>query len=399
MDHDHIPHQQYNADITNNIIRIIESLGQSEIPTGDAISFILPLYTASTSLAIGDRRPPSVAIISLNHWRNGLTDSRAHIEAFFRYWKSFLHFRVSHKQLALGCQRLEREFLKVQSTASERRQKLARCRNISLPLLWFFLSLRNPLRDALKDLLIFSTRDANTIAAMRQSTPDIETTDTNLISDYCDVYLTHDSMSVRKAHNSGRNHLRNVVDYYQQIGQEKAQSVIDSITSSYAAEGKAVPNPAMVPPGALPPPPFGFPGHPGQMPPPFGIPPPGAPGAPGMPPFPPGGRGMPFPPPFPPNASGTPPQGGFPPPMPNMPNMPPGGAGNLPPPLPADSPISPSLRPAPPVHSLPPCIHSTMATAPRIHLHLEAREARKVTPLHLVGVDLLLVEEIGGDWW
>jgi U1 small nuclear ribonucleoprotein C len=35
--------------------------------------------------------------------------------------------------------------------------------------------------------------------------------------DYCDVYLTHDSMSVRKAHNSGRNHLRNVVDYYQRI--------------------------------------------------------------------------------------------------------------------------------------------------------------------------------------
>ncbi|KKK19453.1 hypothetical protein P175DRAFT_0427942, partial [Aspergillus ochraceoroseus IBT 24754] len=77
--------------------------------------------------------------------------------------------------------------------------------------------------------------------------------------DYCDVYLTHDSMSVRKAHNSGRNHLRNVVEYYQQIGQEKAQSVIDSITSSYAAEGQAVPNPAMAPPGAYPPP-FGFPG-------------------------------------------------------------------------------------------------------------------------------------------
>ncbi|KAF7122199.1 hypothetical protein CNMCM5793_000156 [Aspergillus hiratsukae] len=89
-------------------------------------------------------------------------------------------------------------------------------------------------------------------------------------------------MSVRKAHNSGRNHLRNVVEYYQQIGQEKAQSVIDSITSSYAAEGQAVPNPAMVPPGAFPPP-FGFPGRPGQLPPPpFGIPPPGAPN--GMPP-------------------------------------------------------------------------------------------------------------------
>ncbi|KAJ5679631.1 hypothetical protein N7462_007875 [Penicillium macrosclerotiorum] len=79
-------------------------------------------------------------------------------------------------------------------------------------------------------------------------------------------------MSVRKAHNSGRNHLRNVVEYYQQIGQEKAQSVIDSITSSYAAEGQPLPNPAMVPPGAFPPP-FGFPGRPGQVPPPpFGIP-------------------------------------------------------------------------------------------------------------------------------
>lgn len=124
--------------------------------------------------------------------------------------------------------------------------------------------------------------------------------------DYCDVYLTHDSMSVRKAHNSGRNHLRNVVDYYQrttpfpprtpeplqgspattrpaniapppspEIGHEKAQSVIDSITSSYAAEGQAHANP-MLPqnqPGhGFPPFPF-----PGGAPPPFaagGVPPP-----------------------------------------------------------------------------------------------------------------------------
>lgn len=81
--------------------------------------------------------------------------------------------------------------------------------------------------------------------------------------DYCDVYLTHDSMSVRKAHNAGRNHLRNVLDYYQQIGHEKAQSVIDSITSSYAAEGQA--NPMFQAPGGapgfLPPPPPGFPGE------------------------------------------------------------------------------------------------------------------------------------------
>ena len=101
--------------------------------------------------------------------------------------------------------------------------------------------------------------------------------------DYCDVYLTHDSMSVRKAHNSGRNHLRNVVDYYQQIGHEKAQSVIDSITSSYAAEGQAHANP-MLPQnqpggggaGAFPPPlPFNLPA---------GMPPPPFPGMPGAPP-------------------------------------------------------------------------------------------------------------------
>ncbi|KAK3196176.1 U1 small nuclear ribonucleoprotein C [Lecanicillium sp. MT-2017a] len=173
--------------------------------------------------------------------------------------------------------------------------------------------------------------------------------------DYCDVYLTHDSMSVRKAHNSGRNHLRNVVDYYQrtpplllqplssrdtfkltglyaEIGHEKAQSVIDSITSSYAAEGQAHANP-MLPqnqPGhGFPPPPFGFP--PGGAPPPF-------PGMPGAPPGqfpPPGGRGMPPMPPFPPGPNGLPmpPPGGlpFPPPPGGLPFPPPGASGGPPP--------------------------------------------------------------------
>lgn len=32
--------------------------------------------------------------------------------------------------------------------------------------------------------------------------------------DYCDIFLTHDSSSVRKAHNAGRNHLINVKTYY-----------------------------------------------------------------------------------------------------------------------------------------------------------------------------------------
>ncbi|RMZ90633.1 hypothetical protein DV736_g2125, partial [Chaetothyriales sp. CBS 134916] len=121
-------------------------------------------------------------------------------------------------------------------------------------------------------------------------------------------------MSVRKAHNSGRNHLRNVTEYYQQIGHEKAQSVIDSITSSYAAEGQA--NPMFQQAGAgFPPPPPGFPA--GLPPPPFAMSTAGATG----PPVPPAGRGLPFPP-FPPNgqlptlpngAPFPPPAAGFPP--------------------------------------------------------------------------------------
>jgi U1 small nuclear ribonucleoprotein C len=96
--------------------------------------------------------------------------------------------------------------------------------------------------------------------------------------DYCDVYLTHDSMSVRKAHNSGRNHLRNVVEYYQQIGHEKAQSVIDSITNSYADAGQSGNNPMLQAAPGMPGlngPPGGFPGGPPMPPGGFGAPPPG----------------------------------------------------------------------------------------------------------------------------
>lgn len=144
-------------------------------------------------------------------------------------------------------------------------------------------------------------------------------------------------MSVRKSHNAGRNHLRNVTEYYQQIGHEKAQSVIDSITASYTAEGLPQPNPMLSQPGAAGPfPPMGFPGRLiespaehaltiiGMPPPPFGAPP----GQPGM--LPPGGRGMPFPP-FNPQGGPPPnlPQGlpfppqGFPPNFPQQ--FPPGG--------------------------------------------------------------------------
>ena len=60
--------------------------------------------------------------------------------------------------------------------------------------------------------------------------------------------------------------------WYEQIGHEEAQSVIDSITNSYAAEGQTI----SFPPGANQAGgPAGFPGFPGMMPPfpPGGMPP------------------------------------------------------------------------------------------------------------------------------
>ncbi|KAI0711071.1 hypothetical protein C8T65DRAFT_695510 [Cerioporus squamosus] len=171
--------------------------------------------------------------------------------------------------------------------------------------------------------------------------------------DYCDVFLTHDSASVRKAHNSGRNHLANVRDYYASLGHDKAQSIIDQITAAYES---GAPPPGgfgfgpqhLAPPG--PPfggPPMGYGAPPFGGPPPFGgrppmppggMPPPGMMGPPGAPPFPPNmpppGMGPPgmgpggFPPPgmppFPPNANGSGPPGARPP-FPPGPNGGPGG--------------------------------------------------------------------------
>jgi U1 small nuclear ribonucleoprotein C len=95
--------------------------------------------------------------------------------------------------------------------------------------------------------------------------------------DYCDVYLTHDSMSVRKAHNNGRNHLRNVQAYYEQISSDQTQTVINSITDAYNTEGQA--NPLFqqnlsggFPGGPMAPPMGGMPG--------MGMPPMGMPGFP-----------------------------------------------------------------------------------------------------------------------
>ncbi|KAG0182924.1 hypothetical protein DFQ28_003653 [Apophysomyces sp. BC1034] len=57
---------------------------------------------------------------------------------------------------------------------------------------------------------------------------------------YCDIFLTHDSSAVRKAHNAGKNHVLNVRTYYEEIGHDKAQAIIDEITKAYenSASGK-----------------------------------------------------------------------------------------------------------------------------------------------------------------
>ncbi|KAK9318908.1 U1 zinc finger-domain-containing protein [Lipomyces orientalis] len=160
--------------------------------------------------------------------------------------------------------------------------------------------------------------------------------------DYCDVYLTHDSISVRRAHNSGRNHIKNVIDYYQKISQEQAQAIIDSITSQYSDENPAgqvsrSALPYQFPSGVIPPPPV-LPGMP--------VPPPGS-----LPIPPPGG--LPLPPP-----------GGFPIPPPGMMIPPPGGfsgAANIPIPPPGSLPVPPpGALPIPPPGFVPPGLSSTV---------------------------------------
>ncbi|OWZ35289.1 U1 small nuclear ribonucleoprotein C [Cryptococcus neoformans] len=157
--------------------------------------------------------------------------------------------------------------------------------------------------------------------------------------DYCDIYLTHDSMNARKAHNSGRNHVANVRDYFAGLGGNQAQSLIDQIIQQHESGGRnqmmmapsmrlgaGFMNPLATQPGYPGPPPSGafptFPPTAGTPPfrPPF--PPSSAPGAPppSMPPFlPPGasaGAGMGSTPPFPPNTAS--PNPGMPPFRPPM---------------------------------------------------------------------------------
>ena len=116
--------------------------------------------------------------------------------------------------------------------------------------------------------------------------------------DYCDAFLTHDSPSVRKTHNSGRKHKENVRHYYQAWMEEQAQKLIDATTKAFTTQRM------IVPPTAIPTPAAAM-GMGGIMPRPFMMPPMGGMRPPVLPP----GAGMPaafFPPPMAAAAAGLP---------------------------------------------------------------------------------------------
>ncbi|KAK0416463.1 hypothetical protein QR680_012501 [Steinernema hermaphroditum] len=100
--------------------------------------------------------------------------------------------------------------------------------------------------------------------------------------DYCDVFLTHDSPSVRKTHNGGRKHKENVRMYYQKWMEQQAQKLVDATARAFAS-GRPPPMLPGIPPRL---PPMGVPPVGGGVRPPFPMFPPGM-----MPP-PPGGMMM-----------------------------------------------------------------------------------------------------------
>lgn len=46
-------------------------------------------------------------------------------------------------------------------------------------------------------------------------------------------------MNARKAHNSGRNHVANVRDYFASLGHDTAQNIIDAIIQQHESGGRA----------------------------------------------------------------------------------------------------------------------------------------------------------------
>eukprot|EP01112_Ceratiomyxa_fruticulosa_P019317 TRINITY_DN6306_c0_g1_i5.p1 TRINITY_DN6306_c0_g1~~TRINITY_DN6306_c0_g1_i5.p1 ORF type:complete len:265 (-),score=52.38 TRINITY_DN6306_c0_g1_i5:100-894(-) len=56
--------------------------------------------------------------------------------------------------------------------------------------------------------------------------------------DYCDIFLTHDSPSVRKSHNEGFKHKSAVRTYYQTMEESHMQSIIDAKVKEFEEKTK-----------------------------------------------------------------------------------------------------------------------------------------------------------------
>lgn len=69
--------------------------------------------------------------------------------------------------------------------------------------------------------------------------------------DYCDVFLTNDSVAVRKQHNDGNRHKYNVCEYYRQYVGQQLQEQIDEIVTQFqlkVAQGLIRPTYGLPPP-------------------------------------------------------------------------------------------------------------------------------------------------------
>ncbi|KAJ1910428.1 U1 small nuclear ribonucleoprotein C, partial [Tieghemiomyces parasiticus] len=76
--------------------------------------------------------------------------------------------------------------------------------------------------------------------------------------DYCDIFLTHDTAAVRKAHNRGWKHIVQVEQYYSELKPEAYQDIVDTVLRprGEAKEGDTF-TPSFTPYGSAPPAPYG----------------------------------------------------------------------------------------------------------------------------------------------
>lgn len=62
--------------------------------------------------------------------------------------------------------------------------------------------------------------------------------------DYCNIYLTHDTLKVRRDHNSGWKHALQVKNHFMlHVDQQQLQWTLDDVYREYAARGEAIPPP------------------------------------------------------------------------------------------------------------------------------------------------------------